>query len=193
MRFERARIFAGGSSVCTTVGVSSNPNAVPFVRSADTCSWNNERPDLVTRTFQVSNDLVEDQPPIPSKEAANVLAQDEVRTALPYDSKHFRPKVAVVLRAATLPGTTEGLAGEASCDEVDARSFRTIPLGERFDIGIGEYLNVVINVRGGPMLAQDRLRERIVVAEDMLDVAERFLRCEREASDAAEQVEDLPF
>ena len=40
--------------------------------------------------------------------------------------KHIRPEVAVILRASSLPGITEGLAGKASREDVDFAS----PLGE---------------------------------------------------------------
>lgn len=40
--------------------------------------------------------------------------------------EHVRPEVAVILRASSLPGVGEGLAGKAACEDVDFAS----PLGE---------------------------------------------------------------
>lgn len=79
-------MFSGVSSGITTAGVSSNPNAVPSVGCADGASWNNEGPDFVTLNFQVSEHLLEYHASIPSKEAANVLAQDVARMCFPYKS-----------------------------------------------------------------------------------------------------------
>lgn len=89
------------------------------MRCVDGSSWNNERADFVSRFLQVSTHLLEYQSSVPSKEAANVLAQDEGRTALPDDSKHFWPEMAVVFRASPSSSRAEGLTREASCNEVN--------------------------------------------------------------------------
>ena len=49
------------------VGVGNNPNPVPFMRGADTCSRQYKRPNLVAFSFQVSLHLLEDHAASPIK------------------------------------------------------------------------------------------------------------------------------
>jgi len=86
------------------------------VRGIDGASWNNERFDFVTFTFQVRMHLVECH----VDDASNILTNDPTRLGLAYDSEHFRPEVAVIILASSLPGNGEWLAGESSCEKSDS-------------------------------------------------------------------------
>jgi len=79
------------------------------VPGTDPTSWNKERPDGITFTFQVRTTRFE----FHIDDSSNILSKHPIGPELPHDSKHFRPEVTVVLLASTLPGTTERLAGES--------------------------------------------------------------------------------
>jgi hypothetical protein len=81
------------------------------VRGADARSAEIDRPDGVTRCFQVSVYSVE-----PSKAvlARNLLSKDDWRAALADETEPGGPEVPLVAEASTLSGGAEGLAGAAS-------------------------------------------------------------------------------
>jgi hypothetical protein len=100
-------------------GVGHNPDPFSDVRGIDGTSWNNKRLDLVAFIFQVRKHPVEYGSHLTKSKCVNVFSDDPCRLNLSYDSKHFRPEVAVILCAASLPGAGERLAGESSANNVN--------------------------------------------------------------------------
>ncbi len=101
--------------------MSDDEHPFSSVPSADAASWNKERPDGITFTFQVRTTIFE----FHVDDSSNILSKHPSGPELPHDSKHLRPEVTVILLASALPGTTERLAGESPADEgraVDAGS-----------------------------------------------------------------------
>lgn len=96
-------------------GVGHNEDALAPVRSPDGASWYKQRPDGVAFALQVSAHAVEPQADVPS----NVLKQRPSWPEVSDGCKQVRPEVAVIIRASSLPGGGEGLAGVAAGNEVD--------------------------------------------------------------------------
>lgn len=105
--------------VCT---VGNKPASVPSVGSADTASRYNVRLNRISRRFQVRTHLLEDHSFRPINNSENVLAHDPTGSNIPNNPQHFRPEVAVVLRAFALARERERLAGEAACKDVNSSS-----------------------------------------------------------------------
>jgi len=80
------------------------------VRRPEARSAGIERPDGVTRCFQVSANKVE---PSKSVTGRNLLAKDSVRSALANEPRPVRPEMALIIEAAFAPCGAEGLAGAA--------------------------------------------------------------------------------
>ena len=82
------------------------------MRSAEARSAQIERPEGVTRSFQVSLNSVE-----PSKSVLrrNLLAKDSDRLVGANEAEELGPQVTVVGKPAFGPGCAEGLAGARSC------------------------------------------------------------------------------
>jgi hypothetical protein len=97
------------------VGVRQNPYPFPFVRGADGASRNNKRPCFVAKCFQVRKHCVEPQSDVPN----NILSKHPSGPEFFDKPTIFRPEMAVILRASTLPGTAEGLARIAPADKVN--------------------------------------------------------------------------
>src|SRR4051812_37115440 len=91
-----------------SVGVAEKPDAIPPVILSDGTSWNDKRRDRKADGFQVRNHLGECQASDPN----NVLSNDPSGPDFGHDAQHLRPEVAVICRAAPLPGAgaAEGLA-----------------------------------------------------------------------------------
>ena len=56
------------------------------------------------------------------EDSTNVLSHNPSGPDCVDALKHIRPEVAVILRASSLPGIAEGLAGKAACEHVDPAS-----------------------------------------------------------------------
>jgi hypothetical protein len=89
-------------------GVGHEVKPVPDVRSAEARSAGIDRPDGVIRCFQVSANKVE---PSKSVRACNLLAKDNVRSALANEPRPVRPEMALITESSRAPRCTEGLAG----------------------------------------------------------------------------------
>jgi hypothetical protein len=96
-------------------GVRNNPDAIPSVRGVDGTSWNNERLNFVFKSFQVKTHLLEDHPPVDTKESANILCHDVTWGKFLNDSTHFWPEVAVIVCPLSSSCMGEGLAWEPAC------------------------------------------------------------------------------
>jgi hypothetical protein len=81
-----------------------------------TASWKYNRPRGVVLGFQVSKHLVECH----VDETSNVFSKNPSGLCFDNNSEHFLPEPTVILLASLLPGSTEGLAGESACDEVNS-------------------------------------------------------------------------
>lgn len=122
-----------------------NEAALPPVRGADARSRNNERPDFVAETLQVSSAIFERH----ADEASNVFSKHPSGPELRHDPVHLRPEETVIVRASSLPGATERLAGKAAADE-----------GRAFDAGPPKSVccnvaDVVESRYAGPVSGQD--------------------------------------
>jgi hypothetical protein len=95
------------------------------MRGIDGASWNNKRLDFVAESFQVKAHLLEDHSPFNTKQSANIFCHDVGRGKLLNDSTHFWPQVAIIACTFSFSCVGERLAGEASCNEVNA--FTTPP------------------------------------------------------------------
>ena len=109
----------GVFGVCSMAGgvvpvvVGAEPNAGATVRRRAGTSWNNNRPDGVADTFQVSNTAVECH----LDDSRHILAKHPTGPRFRNNAEHFRPEVTVVRRSLSFPCDREGLAGEAAGEE----------------------------------------------------------------------------
>ena len=127
-----------------------NPDAVSSVRGIDGASRNNKRPAGVAQTFQVRKHVVEAQRFVPN----NVFSKHPSGPAFVHEPTHFRPEMAVIVRASALPGLTERLAGVPAGDDID-RSNVICPQGS--DIGVAGH--------AGPVLGEHLPAKRIDFTE----------------------------
>jgi hypothetical protein len=67
-----------------------------------------------------------------------------------YDSTHFRPEMAVIRRAFSLPGNRKGLAGEPSANKVNW-----------FEVVLPDFPHVPVSLDVGPMFFEDSVAEVI--------------------------------
>jgi hypothetical protein len=116
------------------------------VRGSNGASWNKHRLDGISVTLKVVADalqgkgltqsvssnsvcLVEQRPlSLHSRylalldhreDSSNVFTHDPIGSDLVNAAVHKRPEVAVIIRASSLPGITEGLARESTREDVD--------------------------------------------------------------------------
>lgn len=82
------------------------------MRSTEARSAEIERPDGVTRSFQVSENNVE---PSKAVRARNLLTKDERRAALADETEPCGPEVSLVVESSALAGIAKWLAGTGSC------------------------------------------------------------------------------
>lgn len=133
--------------------MSDDEDSVSFVRCSNTASWNKNRLDIVTVGFEVTADsfksegasvfvsvngivFIEESWRIlhwsnlalldHREDSTNVFSNDPIGLDLVNALKHVRPEIAVIVRASTLPGVGERLAGESAREDVDLAS----PFGE---------------------------------------------------------------
>jgi hypothetical protein len=138
------------STASSLTGVCHNPEPIPPVSGIDGASRNNKRFAGVAESFQVSQHVVEAHRDV----ASNVFANSPTRPELPYKPSKFRPEMAVISRASTLPGKTEWLAGIPSCDDVN-----------RSNAIASQLPHVAVNGNARPVLRQYLLAIRIDLAE----------------------------
>jgi hypothetical protein len=86
------------------------------VRGIDGASWYNTRPPGVARVFQVSQHFVEPHADVPS----NILENSPSRPDGNQEPINFRPEVAVIILAFSLPGGTKWLAWVAPANNVNS-------------------------------------------------------------------------
>ncbi len=111
-------------------GVGHEEQSLADVRRAEPRSAGIDRPDSVTRRFQVSANKVE-----PSKcvRACNLLAKDNVRSALANEPRPVRPEMALITESRAAPRRGEGLAGAGAGPDGPV----VWPAGEAEGIGPG--------------------------------------------------------
>jgi hypothetical protein len=102
--------FADGGSeeFCASfaVGVGHNENSISSVAGADGRSWYKKCLRGVTRPPQVSKHVVEPQ----SDVSSNIFANKPTGPDFLKDPLNFRPEMAVIFRASSLPGVGKRLA-----------------------------------------------------------------------------------
>jgi hypothetical protein len=98
--------------------VGNNPESFASMRGADACSWNIERPDFVTFSFQVRTHSLEDHAVLDVSKAFDIFSNNPPRGKLLDDSKHNRPEVSVVIGSCLFACDRERLARETSCDDI---------------------------------------------------------------------------
>jgi len=91
-------------------GVGHEVQSLPDVRRPDARSAGIDRPDGVTRCFQVSANKVE---PSKTVRACNLLAKETLRLKLSDEPRPVRPEMALITESTLAPCGAEGLAGEA--------------------------------------------------------------------------------
>lgn len=140
-RCLRARNASGVPFAGCASGVGHEPQPLPDVRRTDARSAEIDRPDGVTRTFQVSVNKVE---PVETVAACNLLAKHDARAALRDEVVPRGPKVPLVSKPASAACRAERLARTA------ARPDRAVvrPAGEaqrvRPDADAGEEVALII-------------------------------------------------
>ena len=137
----------------SVVTVGNNPDAVPAVWRVDACSRKYDREDFVAFTFQVRAHRVENQPVIPTKEAANVLRHDVGGASLSNDSKHFRPEISIVGYPGPLSCCTKRLAGESTRNDGYTSA----------KVSCVEGLDIVEGLGFGEVVGEDLTAERIAL------------------------------
>lgn len=133
----------------SSVSVGHDENPVPPVPCPDAASWNTERDDLVSHSFQVRANALEYHAVLDRQEARNVLSDDPGRLKRAYDSKHLWPEEAVVLRASSFSCDGERLARESAGNKVnwaEVRVREVADVGASVDIGPvpGEHAAAVV-------------------------------------------------
>ena len=99
---------------------SINIQTPQAIRITSTASRYNVRLNRISRRLQVRTHLLEDHSFRPINNSENVLAANPSRSNSPNNPQHFRPEVAVVLRAFALARERERLAGETACKDVNS-------------------------------------------------------------------------
>ena len=156
------------------LGVRNNPNSVASVLGIDGTSRNNERRRGVADGIQVRKHFVEAQTDV----ASNILSNDPRGPQLVHEPIHFRPEVAVIFRARSVPGSTKRLARVSAANNVNCP-----------DIFAPEFGDIFKATDVGPVLRQHTPAEWVDLAERHGDEASRALQAEAETPDPAEQVE----
>lgn len=171
-------------SVCPpppTVGVGNNPNPVPDMGGAKVGSLNAVPLRIIPERGQGSENGI--QPSM--KQRSDVLHEDVLGSKFANETGVSEPEPGPVPRQ---PFTTtcdaDVLAREAAAYGIDGNSIGSKPLA-------GEFSNVMVAGNLRPVLRQHAAAKGIDLAErDGLEPA-RPLQPEREAADAAEQVEQF--
>jgi hypothetical protein len=106
--------------------------------------------------------------------SSSILSKDPSGLEGSYDPRHLRPEVAVIVLAASLPGATEGLAGESAGNKGNCAQRLAVELSD-----------VVIEFCPGESCGQHCASPRI--GFDLRDRRESCPFCRKiDASDAAE-------
>jgi hypothetical protein len=125
--------------------VGNNPDSFSPMGSTDACSWNNERLNFVSFTFQVSAHSLEDHAFLDVNNPSHILANNVPRFECLDDAKHLWPEMSVVTRSFLFARDRERLAWETPCDDV--WEFDSI----FFEFFFCDFSNVVIYFYSFPM------------------------------------------
>ena len=151
--------------------VCDDEDAVASVGCPHGTSRNNKRLDGISDIFKVSADFVEDVGLLGSRvvvtraenigltshlsslagenhcgDATNILTNEPSGPDFVNASKHLRPEVAVILRASSLAGVTERLAGKTAGEDVDVSApFVEVGFGDIF-IGFCVWKPIIKNL-----------------------------------------------
>jgi hypothetical protein len=121
------------------------------VRGVNGASWNNKRPAGVALSLQVRKHVIEAHADVTS----NILSNDPSGPEFSHEPTKFRPEVAVIFLASSLPGCGKGLAWVSAANNVNwsvnVASFQFPHVWEARDIR--------------PVPCQDSAGERLVFAE----------------------------
>jgi hypothetical protein len=139
----------------------------------DGTSRNNKRPAGVFEGVQVRKHTVEAHADVPS----NVLSNDPSGPEFVHEPTHFRPEVAVIFRAASLPGETERLAWVSAANNVRCSDIRAL-----------QCPNVVVNGNVRPVLRQHAPGELFDFTEGDRRHA-RALKPKTEPANAGEEIQ----
>jgi hypothetical protein len=136
-------------------GVRHNENPVSSVAGADGRSWYKKRLRGVTSPPQVSKHVVEAQ----SDVSSNIFTNKPTGSDLLKDSHNFRPEMAVIFRASSLPGVTERLAWVSGGNNVNCSNATPLQLLPC------EVSNIVDDRDMRPMFPNDTLTVRLALAK----------------------------
>tara|TARA_R110000823_G_scaffold164859_1_gene297167 strand:- start:40 stop:450 length:411 start_codon:yes stop_codon:yes gene_type:complete len=130
----------GVSHIC-----GDEPDPFSPMGRADTCSWNIERLDFVSFTFQVSAHSFEDHAVFDVNNASHVLANNEPRLEYLDNSKHLRPEISTVTCSFLFTCDRETLARETPCDDIGVRDSIFV------ELFFGDFSDIVIYFSSFPM------------------------------------------
>jgi hypothetical protein len=168
------------SLALSTVGVGHKPDPVSPVRSADGGSWYTIPPSIIAERSEPPEHRVQSA----SAKLGHVFDDDPARRDLFDDAAVFEPEPRSLSgKPSALSSNRNVLAGKAAADQIDGPRL----LCNHHAI---ESADVVMDGHPGPMLGQHALAERFDLAEHRGRHA-RPLQPEREAADAAEQIQEL--
>ena len=161
------------------VGVCKNPYArPPMIVSDGTSRYFKRRRNFVADGLQVRYHRIERH----SVDTNNIFTNNPRRLALLNNGKHWRPEVAVIINAFTLPGAgcAEWLAGEPAADNINGKSFCSDCKGG----------NVIVYRYPRPIETYPILTILILFTESDGSHSGSF-ESETESADAGKEVEDI--
>jgi hypothetical protein len=100
------------------------------VYCTDGDSWNNKRPAGVALAFQVRKHVIEAHADVSS----NILSNDPSWPELVHEPIKFRPEVAVICLALSLPGLTKGLAWVSTANNINWSDILAPQLSNVFEL-----------------------------------------------------------
>lgn len=184
--FLEREVCDGGSEVrmAATVSVGHKPNPISSMRGSKGCSRYTVPLRIKPETGQVSENSAKPSSPFSSKQVCDVLHEDVLRSKLASQTDNLRPQTrAFALHARAKSSNRQVLAGKPSADDVNGNS-----IGSKSFCGEGS--DVIVARDLGPVFRQHAAAEWFDLAErDGLEAA-CALKAEREAADAAKQVQD---
>jgi hypothetical protein len=155
-------------------GVGNNEDALPKVRGTTRCRRNNLPLRVVPHLGQSRDDNVESS----LDESGDVLHEDVAGSKVANNSGELGPEPARVFLRETLAGEGDGLAGEASADEVDS-------LCDCVDV-----VDVFVQLHVGPVMSEDGATVGVDLALPS-HLHPRTLESEVESTDPTEEASDI--
>lgn len=173
------------ASASDFVGVGNNPNTGASVWRSQPTRRNVVPFRIIPDAGQVSEKSAKPTSPFSDKQVCDVFQDNEARSKVASESKHFSVETAAFAFDAGLFSTCRKvLAWESATNDVNGNSIGSKAFTRQLPY-------IVVAGHMGPVLGQDATRKLLDLAErDGLEPASP-LQTQREAADAAKQVEQL--